>query len=63
MKIWYLGFTGIQEETSTFSQCYRCLFDFLESDCCKYPLFDNLHPCCSNQKYYKEIAKSDIFNL
>lgn len=63
MKVQYLGFVGIQETTTDFNICAKCLFNFTNLECCDSPLFDNLHPCCSFDKYYKEITKSDIFNL
>lgn len=63
MKIQYSGLVGIQETDIRFNLCAKCMFNFTNSECCHNPLFNNLHPCCSFDKYYKEIAESDIFNL
>lgn len=63
MKVWYLGCTSIQESYPHFSKCATCHFKFLDLQCCDNHLFNDLHPCCSADKHYREITKSDIFNL
>lgn len=63
MKVKYSDFVGIQETTTSSDICNKCLFLSHNFKCCHNPLFDNLHPCCSFEKYYKEITESDIFNL
>lgn len=61
MKVWYLGRTSIKENYSDFGLCATCSFGHVE--CCDNPLFNVLHSCCSIGKHYREITKSDIFNL
>lgn len=63
MKVWYLGRTSIKENYSDFGICFTCSFGILDADCCDNHLFDALHSCCSIGKHYREITKSDIFNL
>lgn len=63
MKVWHLGRTSIQESCSDFMVCITCSFKFPNMDCCHNHLFNDLHPCCSIGKHYREITKSDIFNL
>ena len=63
MKVWYLGHTSIKENHSDFGLCATCSFGILCVECYDNPLFDVLHSCCSIGKHYREITKSDIFNL
>lgn len=63
MKVWYLGRTNMQENYSDFKICTTCSFDFLNSECCLNDFFNNLHPCYSVRKHYRETIKSNIFNL
>lgn len=63
MKVWYLGHTSVREICSDFEICFICSFKSLNLNCCNNPLFNDLHPCCSAGKYYREVTKSDIFNL
>lgn len=63
MKVQYSGLIGIQETTTSFNVCAKCLFNSINLECYRNSLFDDLHPCWCFDKYYKKITESDIFNL